>query len=51
MGTDTDGIDILPDLLKLAFVDKKCRNIKVVTNGGELTRYINQKKTSDVSQA
>ena len=31
-------------------IDEECWNLKVVNNGGELTRNINQKKKSDVSQ-
>ena len=35
------GIGSLEDLLKLVFVDKKCRNLKVFINGSDLTRNIN----------
>ena len=33
------------------FINEKCGNLKVAIDGGELTRNINQKKTSDVLQA
>ena len=39
------------DLLKVVLVDEKCGNLKVVIDGGELTRNINQKKTSHILQA
>ena len=32
------------------FIDKECRNLIVVNDGGEPTRNINQKKKSDVLQ-
>ena len=32
------------------FVNEECGNLKVVNDGGELTRDINQKNKSDVSQ-
>ena len=32
------------------FVNEECGNLKVVNDGGELTRDINQKKKLDVSQ-
>ena len=50
IGIDIDDIGNLEDFLKLAFIDEKCGNLKVVIDGGELTRNINQKKTSDVLQ-
>ena len=36
------------DLLRLMFIDEECGNLKVVVDGGELTRNINGKKKSDV---
>ena len=38
----------LEDLPRLVFIDEECGNLKVVNDGGELTRNINQKKKSDV---
>ena len=32
------------------FINEECGNLKVVNDGGELTRDINQKNKSDVSQ-
>ena len=29
-------------------IDEECENLKVVVDGGELTRNINQKKKSDI---
>ena len=45
---ELDGIDIeetgnLKDLPRLAFIDEDCGNLKVVADGGELTRNINKK--------
>ena len=43
---ELDSIDIhdignLQDLLRLVFINKKCGNLIVVNNGGELTGNIN----------
>ena len=46
---DIDDIENLEDLPRFVLIDEKCRNLKVVKDGGELTRNINQKKNSDVS--
>ena len=46
---DIDDIGNLEDLPRFVFIDEECWNLKVVINGGELTRNINQKKKSDVS--
>ena len=51
IGIDIDDIGNLENLLKLVFINKKCGDLKVVIDGGELTRNINQKKTSNVLQA
>ena len=32
------------------FIDEECENLIVVSDGGELTRNVNQKKKSDVLQ-
>ena len=48
IGIDVDGIGNLKDLLKLMFINEKCGNLKVVIDGGEPTRNINEMKTSDV---
>ena len=48
---DIDGIGNLVDLPRLMFIEEECGNLKVVTDGGELTRNINIKKKSDVLQA
>ena len=47
---DIDGIGNLVDLPRLMFIEEECGNLKVVTDGGELTRNINIKKKSDVLQ-
>ena len=41
----------LEDLLRLVLINEECGNPKVVTNGGELTRNISQKRKPDVLQA
>ena len=46
---DIDDIENLEDLPRFVLIDEKCRNLKVVKDGGELTRNSNQKKNSDVS--
>ena len=38
-------------LLRLVLISEECGNPKVVADGGELTRNINQKKKPDVLQA
>ena len=48
---DIDDIGNLEDLLKLVFIDEKSLNFKVVIAGRDLTRNIDQKKTSDILQA
>ena len=47
---DVDGIGNLEDLPRFVFTDEECGNLKVVNDRGELTRNINQKKKSSVSQ-
>ena len=47
---DIDEIGDLENLPRFVFIDEECGNLKVVNDGGELTRNINQKKKSDVSQ-
>ena len=47
---DIDGIENLEDSPRFVFVNEECGNLKVVNDGGELTRDINQKNKSDVSQ-
>ena len=47
---DIDDIGNLDDLPWFVFIDNECGNLKVVSDGGELSRYINQKRNSDVSQ-
>ena len=44
---DIDGIEDTP---RFVFINEECGNLKVVNDGGELTRDINQKKKLDVSQ-
>ena len=53
---EVDGIDRheivnLEYLLRLVLIIEECVNPKVVVDGGQLTRNINQKKKPDVSQA
>ena len=42
-----DGIENLGDLPRLVSIDKKCGNLKVFVDAGDVTRNINQRK-SDV---
>ena len=49
--TDIVGIGNLMDLPKLIFIDGECGNLKVVVDGGKLTRYNNRKRKSEVLQA
>ena len=48
---ELDGIRGFQILLRLVFIYVKCGNVKVVVDGGELNRNINQKKKSDFSQS
>ena len=41
---DIDDIGNLVDLLRFVFIDEACLDLKVVNDGGELTRNIKQKK-------
>ena len=50
-GIDRDDIVNLEDLLRLVLIYETCRNPKVVVDGEELTRNINQKKKPGVLQA
>ena len=47
---DIDDIGNLEEWPRLVLIDEECGNLIVVTNGGELTRNITQKKKSDVLQ-
>ena len=49
---DIDEIENLEDSLRLVLIDEECGNLMsmIVNDGGEFTRNINQKKTSDVLQ-
>ena len=49
-GIDKDDIGNLKDSPRLVIIDEECENLILVNDGGELTRNINQKKTSDVLQ-
>ena len=49
--SNIDDIGNLEGLLKKLYTDEKCGNLKVVTDGGELFRNINQMKKSDVLEA
>ena len=46
-----DGIGNLEDLLRLVLINEESRNLKVVVDGGELAKNINEKKNPDVLQA
>ena len=48
---ELDGIGKLVDLPRLMFIDEECENLKVVVDGGELTRNNGRKKSSEVLQA
>ena len=50
-GIDIDEIGNVEDLPKLMFINEECGNLQLVNDGGELTRNINQKKKSNVSQS
>ena len=50
-GIDRDDIVNLEDLLRLVLINEECANPKVVVNGEELTRNINQNKKSDALPA
>ena len=50
-GTDIDGIGNLVDLPRLMFIDEEWGNLKVVLDGGELTRNDKKRKSSEVLQA
>lgn len=41
---------MIKDLPRLAFINEECGNLKLAIYGGEVTRNINQIKTSDVIQ-
>ena len=47
---DIDNIGNLEDSPRLVLIDEECGNLIVVDDGEELTRNINQKKKSYVSQ-
>ena len=49
-GIDIDEIGNLEDSPRFVFIDEECENLKVVNDGGELTRNKNQKKKSGVLQ-
>ena len=42
---------LIEDLVRLLFINKESGSPKVVVDGGELTRNINQKKKRDILQA
>ena len=46
---DMDDIGNFEDLPRFVLIDEQCGNLKVVNNGGELTRNINQNKKLAVS--
>ena len=47
---DIDDIGNLENLPRFVFMGEERGNIKVVNNGGELIRNVDQNKKSDVSQ-
>ena len=47
-GNDRDDIGNLEDLLRLVLINEECWNPKVVVDGGELAKNVNQKKKPDV---
>ena len=47
-GIDIYGIGKLVDLPRLMFIDEECGNLKIVVDGGELTRNNDRKKSSEV---
>ena len=44
-GTDIDDIGSLENLAGLVFIVEECWDLKVVNDGGELARGINQKRS------
>ena len=50
-GIDIDGIGNLLDLPGLMFINEECGNLKVVVDGGELTRNNDRERKSKVLQA
>ena len=49
-GTAINDTENLEDSPRFVFTDEECENLKVVNDGGELPRNIDQKKKSGVSQ-
>ena len=47
-GIDIYGIGKLVYLPRLMFIDEECGNLKIVVDGGELTRNNDRKKSSEV---
>ena len=50
-GINKDGIGNLENLLRLVLINEDCENPKIVLDGRELARNINQKKKPDVLRA
>ena len=48
IGIEIDDIGSFEDLLRVVLINEECGNLKVVIDGGKLTRNINQRKNSDV---
>ena len=44
-GTDIDDIGNLKDLLRVGFIDEVSGNLKVVIDGGDITRNIRKRQT------
>ena len=40
-----DGIENLENLARLVLIDEECENLKVVVDGGELTRNVTKRRT------
>ena len=49
-GTAVNDTENLEDSPRFVFIDEECENLKVVNDGGERPRNINQKKKSGASQ-
>ena len=49
-GSDTDGIGNLVELPRLMFINEDWGNLKVVVDGGQLTRNNNRNRKSEASQ-
>ena len=50
-GIDIDGIRNFQDLSGRVFINEECENLKMLVDGGELTKNANKKKKSEALRA